>query len=184
MHQKSNFKTDRVAVLDKERTGILGNNDKARIQNNVKTMASSESNDNEYWNFVRMAILFSANHGCVVACLSLATARLGTAGAYSSGILYVVLIVAETMHELRMCSDAPRLQSHNKLLLRLLSLSLSLYFLRGAATLHTRYRVYSARRPLLRNCDRAMRWWRVWAFIVATWRPFGAPPAFHIYRIS
>jgi ABC-type uncharacterized transport system permease subunit len=58
----------------------------------IQTMSSSESNDNEYWNFVRMAILFSANHGCVVACLSLATARLGTAGAYSSGILYVVVM--------------------------------------------------------------------------------------------
>jgi hypothetical protein len=41
------------------------------------------------YNFVIMSILFSANHGCVVACLSLATARLGSIGAYQSGLLYV-----------------------------------------------------------------------------------------------
>lgn len=50
---------------------------------------SSESKNAEYWNFVKMAVLFSANHGCVVACLSLATARLGNVGAWQSGILYV-----------------------------------------------------------------------------------------------
>lgn len=38
-------------------------------------------------NFILMSILFSANHGCVVACLSLATARLGSLGAYQSGLL-------------------------------------------------------------------------------------------------
>jgi hypothetical protein len=40
-------------------------------------------------NFVVMSILFSANYGCVVACLSFATARLGSIGAYQSGLLYV-----------------------------------------------------------------------------------------------
>lgn len=40
-------------------------------------------------NFVLMAILFSTNHGCVVACLSLATARLGTIGTWQSGVLYL-----------------------------------------------------------------------------------------------
>jgi hypothetical protein len=39
--------------------------------------------------FILMSVLFSANHGCVVACLSLATARLGSLGAYQSGLLYV-----------------------------------------------------------------------------------------------
>jgi hypothetical protein len=34
-----------------------------------------------------MALLFSANHGCVVSCLALASARLGAAGAKQSGIL-------------------------------------------------------------------------------------------------
>ena len=38
-------------------------------------------------NFVLMSILFAANHGCVVACLGLATARLGATGAWQSGIL-------------------------------------------------------------------------------------------------
>jgi hypothetical protein len=39
-------------------------------------------------NFVRMAVLFSANHGCTVSCLALATARLGSVGAWQSGVLY------------------------------------------------------------------------------------------------
>jgi MFS family permease len=41
------------------------------------------------WNFIWMSVFFSANHGCVVACLSLATARLGAVGAWQSGILYI-----------------------------------------------------------------------------------------------
>ena len=41
------------------------------------------------WNFVFMSVFFSANHGCVVACLSLATSRLGSTGAWQSGILYL-----------------------------------------------------------------------------------------------
>jgi hypothetical protein len=40
-------------------------------------------------NFVLMSVLFSANHGCVVSCLALATARLGSTGAWQSGILYI-----------------------------------------------------------------------------------------------
>ncbi|KAG7369743.1 major facilitator superfamily transporter [Nitzschia inconspicua] len=40
-------------------------------------------------NFVLMSILFSANHGCVVSCLGLASARLGSIGAWQSGILYI-----------------------------------------------------------------------------------------------
>ena len=39
-------------------------------------------------NFITMAVLFSANHGCTVACLALATARLGSVGAWQSGMLY------------------------------------------------------------------------------------------------
>jgi hypothetical protein len=40
-------------------------------------------------NFVVMALLFSANHGCVVSCLALASSRLGTTGAWQSGILMI-----------------------------------------------------------------------------------------------
>jgi MFS family permease len=40
-------------------------------------------------NFILLSILFSANHGAVVACLSLATARLGDLGSYQSSILYL-----------------------------------------------------------------------------------------------
>eukprot|EP00980_Cylindrotheca_fusiformis_P011814 scaffold2816_cov121-Cylindrotheca_fusiformis.AAC.30 len=39
-------------------------------------------------NFTAMSVLFSANHGSVVSCLGLATARLGSTGAWQSGILY------------------------------------------------------------------------------------------------
>lgn len=41
------------------------------------------------WNFVLMSVFFSANHGCVVACLSLATSQMGSVGAWQSGILYI-----------------------------------------------------------------------------------------------
>lgn len=40
-------------------------------------------------NFVAMSALFSANHGCVVSCLALASSRLGTTGAWQSGILMI-----------------------------------------------------------------------------------------------
>lgn len=40
-------------------------------------------------NFVWMSVLFSANHASVVSCLALATARLGSTGAWQSGILYL-----------------------------------------------------------------------------------------------
>jgi MFS family permease len=43
--------------------------------------------DHTVRNFYRMAALFSANHGCAVAGLSLATARLGAIGAWQSGVL-------------------------------------------------------------------------------------------------
>lgn len=38
-------------------------------------------------NFIWMSFLFSANHGCVVSCLALASSRFGTIGAWQSGIL-------------------------------------------------------------------------------------------------
>ena len=41
------------------------------------------------FNFVAMSALFSANHGCVVSCLALASSRLGTTGAWQSGILMI-----------------------------------------------------------------------------------------------
>ena len=46
--------------------------------------------DDVYRNFIRMAIFFSIHHGCVVSCLSLATARLGAdVGATQSSLLYL-----------------------------------------------------------------------------------------------
>lgn len=40
-------------------------------------------------NFCVMSVLFSANHGTIVSCLALATARLGAVGALQSGVLYL-----------------------------------------------------------------------------------------------
>uniref|UniRef100_A0A7S1ZZF6 Major facilitator superfamily (MFS) profile domain-containing protein n=1 Tax=Trieres chinensis TaxID=1514140 RepID=A0A7S1ZZF6_TRICV len=40
-------------------------------------------------NFLLASLLFSINHGCVTACLNLATARLGNVGAVQSATLYV-----------------------------------------------------------------------------------------------
>ena len=61
------------------------------VTNVIPISNTSSSSLSIIWNFVFMAILFSSNHGCVVACLSLATARLGSLGAYQSGLLYVSL---------------------------------------------------------------------------------------------
>jgi hypothetical protein len=60
-------------------------------QNGDDTLIHQSTRPHHYrYNFVIMSLLFSANHGCVVACLSLATARLGGAlGAWQSGLLYV-----------------------------------------------------------------------------------------------
>ena len=46
------------------------------------------------YHFMVMSLLFSSNHGCVVACLSLATARLGSFGAYQNGLLYVTYAIS------------------------------------------------------------------------------------------
>jgi hypothetical protein len=57
---------------------------------NATSIHRTRPHHHHRYNFVIMSLLFSANHGCVVACLSLATARLGGAlGAWQSGLLYV-----------------------------------------------------------------------------------------------
>lgn len=48
-------------------------------------------------NFLFMSALFSANHGCVVACLALATSRLGSTGAWQSGILYLTYTLSAVL---------------------------------------------------------------------------------------
>ena len=40
-------------------------------------------------NFIVMSVLFGANHGCVVSCLGIASARLGSVGAWQSAILMI-----------------------------------------------------------------------------------------------
>eukprot|EP00591_Stephanopyxis_turris_P005843 CAMPEP_0195514266 /NCGR_PEP_ID=MMETSP0794_2-20130614/5704_1 /TAXON_ID=515487 /ORGANISM="Stephanopyxis turris, Strain CCMP 815" /LENGTH=502 /DNA_ID=CAMNT_0040642469 /DNA_START=964 /DNA_END=2472 /DNA_ORIENTATION=+ len=56
----------------------------------LKSVHDDRASSRTLLNFVLMSILFSANHGCSVACLSLATARLGTLGAWQSVLLFVV----------------------------------------------------------------------------------------------
>ena len=97
---------DRDAYID------MNNNDGPDLQNEVTpsptdtfsaTASSTNHNHNIVlttpnvilYNFIFMSILFSSNHGCVVACLSLATARLGSLGAYQNGLLYVIDVLAE-----------------------------------------------------------------------------------------
>jgi MFS family permease len=48
---------------------------------------NSKDPKNTIQNFYLMAIFFSANHGCMVSCLSLATSRLGSIGSIQSGVL-------------------------------------------------------------------------------------------------
>jgi hypothetical protein len=48
---------------------------------------NTKNPNNTIQNFYLMALFFSANHGCMVSCLSLATARLGSIGSIQSGIL-------------------------------------------------------------------------------------------------
>lgn len=50
---------------------------------------STQEGKRIFRNFCLMAVLFSANHGTIVSCLSLATARLGAVGALQSGVLYL-----------------------------------------------------------------------------------------------
>ena len=52
--------------------------------------ATLRNPDRIFWNFVRMAVFFSLNHGSVTAVLGLAVPLLGNeAGSYSSGTLYI-----------------------------------------------------------------------------------------------
>jgi len=53
----------------------------------VQSTITQSSPQKIVFNFVVLSILFASNHGCVVACLGLATARLGATGAWQSGVL-------------------------------------------------------------------------------------------------
>jgi len=66
-------------------------------EESIVTDASQRAARRTLLNFVLMSILFSANHGCVVACLALATARLGAIGAWQSGILYLTYTLSAVL---------------------------------------------------------------------------------------
>ena len=53
------------------------------------TQQSLEEGQRIVKNFFVMSILFGANHGTIVSCVSLATARLGSIGALEAGIMYL-----------------------------------------------------------------------------------------------
>lgn len=56
-------------------------------------VTDSKADSNEViWNFFRMTILFSSNHGCVVSCLALATARFDSVGAWQTAVLYTAYV--------------------------------------------------------------------------------------------
>jgi MFS family permease len=48
-------------------------------------------------NFIRMAVFFSGTVSCAIACLSLATARLGSLGARQSGLIYLAYTCSSVM---------------------------------------------------------------------------------------
>lgn len=80
------------------------NDDSAPIPSSPTTLTTEQEDDHParesmaykriLRNFLLMAFLFSCNHGCVVACLSLATAQLGSLGAWQSGILYMMYSIS------------------------------------------------------------------------------------------
>lgn len=70
------------------------------MSTDAKPLLSTENNEEEeivkhtprslYINFLIMSIAFSVNHGCVVSCLTYASAELGDElGSYGSGCLYI-----------------------------------------------------------------------------------------------
>jgi hypothetical protein len=70
-----------------EKLSLLNGGEKYICLTTTKSDAGAGSGDHTLRNFYTMALLFSANRGCAVAGLSLATARLGAVGAWQSGVL-------------------------------------------------------------------------------------------------
>eukprot|EP00979_Chaetoceros_neogracilis_P006926 scaffold1406_cov284-Chaetoceros_neogracile.AAC.29 len=75
--------TDQTFQENASLSGLLNENGSTTLSPNGHTPYSI------YYNFILLSTLFSANHGAVVSCLSLATARLGTLGSYQSSVLYM-----------------------------------------------------------------------------------------------
>lgn len=84
----SSHETDRrLSLSSTQENTIL-----SEILNETGITSFSPSNyspSSIYYNFIFLSVLFSANHGAVTSCLSLATARLGTLGSYQSSVLYM-----------------------------------------------------------------------------------------------
>ena len=74
-----------VGIEEEEQFFDDDNNDP---QPNSSSLAS-EQRRSALDNFLLASTLFSVNHGCVTACLNLATARLGDVGAKQSSVLYI-----------------------------------------------------------------------------------------------
>ncbi|KAL7525896.1 hypothetical protein ACHAXR_002984 [Thalassiosira sp. AJA248-18] len=76
---------------------LLENDDHLHIDTDNTTPTSTPANNDDNIiassikirrNFLKMSILFAINHGCTVACLGLANARLGSIGVWQSGSLF------------------------------------------------------------------------------------------------
>ena len=83
-YQRVSFDEDAAVAVTVTSAGDVNNNN-----NNNNDPPDTAGADKTLRNFVVMALLFSANHGCVVSCLALASSRLGTTGAWQSGILMI-----------------------------------------------------------------------------------------------
>jgi MFS family permease len=64
---------------------------------NLELKQVTEDPQHVLHNFVRMAVFFSGTVSCAIACLSLATARLGSIGARQSGLIYLTYTCSSVM---------------------------------------------------------------------------------------
>jgi hypothetical protein len=82
-------RTSRIFDQDERGAAMGTTTTSPSARGSVSNWVASRQKRSAYSNFVLLSVLFSANHGCVVSCLGLATARLGGAvGANQSLILY------------------------------------------------------------------------------------------------
>lgn len=83
----SSHGTDRLSLSSTQENTLLS---EILNETGITSFTPSDySSSSIYYNFILLSVLFSANHGAVSSCLSLATARLGTLGSYQSSVLYM-----------------------------------------------------------------------------------------------
>lgn len=104
MHKSSTMNSDRIVenvTAEQSSNHSVSNSEDldASLENAtlIRSLGPMAESEKTFWNFVCMAVLFSANHGCTVACLSLATSRFGQVGAWQSGTLYLTYTASAIM---------------------------------------------------------------------------------------